>query len=168
MSALHEMASAVKARRDEMGLSQERLAQLSGLSRTTVNQLEQGSISDLSINRASRLLAVLGINLQLAGARRERPARRASMTPLERAAVSASVSFRDEVTAQQLKAILKGKPSSPRLQPHLRSLLEDAPVSLLAAVARQLEDQDSVPAPMTWKRMRDLARDLRGSRDLWL
>lgn len=166
MSPLHEIASAVRARRDEMGLSQEKLARLSGLSRTTVNRLEQGTIEDLSVNRASRLLDVLGINLQVATGRSS-VAKPASMSPLQRAAATASVSFARAVTATQLRRVLLGGPVPEDLIPHVRAFLEDAPVSLLAAVVGQLQDEDGAGLASTWRHMRELAQVMETSRDIW-
>ena len=43
-----------------MGLSQERLAELAGLSRATINALEAGRLDNLSLTRAERLANTLG------------------------------------------------------------------------------------------------------------
>ncbi len=150
-----------------MGLSQQKLAALSGLSRTTVNRLEQGSIADLSIQRTSRLLDVLGIHLQVAdgGVRRQRPA--ATMTALERAALSAGISFKRRIGAAPLRRVLSGEEVRETWIAHVRAFLEDAPVSLLADVAAQLEREDGLARTTTWARMRQLATWMGSTRDIW-
>ena len=52
---LHDLAPLIHARRTALGLSQDRLAKLCGLSRATVNQLENGTLVDLG---AAKLLAL--------------------------------------------------------------------------------------------------------------
>ena len=53
MSAITEFSSAVRTRRADMGLTQTALAGLSGLSRATINQLENGTLQDLSLKRVA-------------------------------------------------------------------------------------------------------------------
>ena len=53
----------VQARRETLGLSQVRLARLSGLSRATINQLENGGLVDLGTHRLLGLLQLLGMDL---------------------------------------------------------------------------------------------------------
>jgi len=66
MSTIQELGSTVRTRRSDMGLTQTTLAKLSGLSRATVNQVENGTINDLSLTRASKLLGVLGLFITVA------------------------------------------------------------------------------------------------------
>jgi len=111
MSPLVEVSHAVRARRRDMGLTQAAVAKLSGLSRATVNQLEAGTIRDLSLGRASRLLDALGLSIQVSSDRLSRGAQgRAKSPPLELAARTASVSYRYGMTAVELrKALLTGR-----------------------------------------------------------
>ena len=46
---MQELGGLVRKRREALGLSQQRLAQLAGLSRTTINLLEMGRLTDLGI-----------------------------------------------------------------------------------------------------------------------
>ena len=49
--------------------------------------------------------------------------------------------------------------------PYVHALLDEAPVSLLASLAEQLQPySDSQPV---WTQFRKLAHDLRSKRDLW-
>lgn len=51
---LYEIGQAVAKRRTELDLTQAQLARLAGLSRLTVNQLENGKLTDLGVNKLIR------------------------------------------------------------------------------------------------------------------
>ena len=106
MTTLHELGNAVHARRSEMGLTQARVARLSGLTRQTVNQVENGTVVDLSLNRASRLAEVLGLSLAVRDPRihaADKPGARS--TALARAARTASVSYRQAMAPAQYETL---------------------------------------------------------------
>ena len=170
MSPLFELSTAVRTRRSDMGLTQLTLAMLSGLSRATVNQLEKGTIKDLSLTRAARLLDVLGLSMAIAPPR-PRPASRdrdkEKSTALDLAARTASVSYQASISASQLREALTSGALAPAYQPHVYALLDEAPVSLLAAVAEQLHRDVGVERAQVWKRMRALAHQLKSSREIW-
>ena len=108
MPILDELSTLVKQRRAEMGISQERLAQLAGLSRATVNELETGRIANLSLTRAERLANVLGYGLGLTGMQRSKDAG-GKAEALRTAALTASVSYENSMTHETLsKDLLKG------------------------------------------------------------
>jgi transcriptional regulator with XRE-family HTH domain len=179
MTPLLELGHAVRARRSDMGLSQAALARLSGLSRATVNQLETGTIKDLSLTRAARLLGVLGLAVNIArphprlepGAPSDAPgtlAGTARSTPIDVAARTASTSYREPLSGEQLRqALLTGNVDANR-QPHLRALLDEAPLGLLASVVEQLHLREGVPRAEVWRRMGEIARRLQTSREIWL
>ena len=60
---LSNLGTIIRERREALGLTQSRLAQLSGLSRQTLVGLEAGALSDLGFNRVAQVLAVLGLDL---------------------------------------------------------------------------------------------------------
>ena len=66
---LADIGQLVHARRTALGLSQARLATMSGLSRATINQLETGTLVDLGVAKLIKLLDLVGINLD-AGTRK--------------------------------------------------------------------------------------------------
>lgn len=164
MTAILELGKAVQARRSQMGLTQEALAALSGLSRQTISQLESGTIGDLSLGRAEKLANVLGLSLQVAGSARPKPVRR--MSALGRAAQTASVSYRTPVTPATLRKVLVSGKLAAKDAPHVSALLDEAPPSLLASVADQLAGQAGGNAAV-WKNYRRLAHQLKSRRDLW-
>ncbi len=163
MPILNEFSAAVKRQRQDMGLSQERLAHLAGLSRATINALETGNIANLSLTRAERLANLLGFGIGITGIRGARGAPSA----LETAARTASVSFGEPMPPETLRStILKGV-IAPSYLPHLRALLDEAPVGLLSAIADQIERENEVPRKETWKKLRQLAVVLACTRDIW-
>lgn len=102
MPILSELAEIVKRQRSEMGLSQERLAALAGLSRATINALEAGKLANLSLTRTERLVNVLGYGLGVTGVRRSRSDEQPG-SALEAAARSGSISFSEPIPAETLR-----------------------------------------------------------------
>ena len=84
---LADIGQLVHARRTALGLSQARLAAMSGLSRATINQLETGSLVDLGATKLIALLDLVGINLD-AGERK------GDQGALRSISLSASVSYK--------------------------------------------------------------------------
>lgn len=162
MAILSELGSAVKRQRLAMGLSQERLAELSNLSRATINELETGKISNLSLTRAEHLANVLGFGLGVTGVRRPR-----DEDALDVASRTASVSFGQPIPRETLRQNLLRGFISPDFAPHLRALLDEAPVGILSAVVAQLERENDVRPKSTWQRMRQLANALGCIRPIW-
>lgn len=164
-----QLGSSVRTRRSDMGLTQTTLAKLSGLSRATVNQVENGTINDLSLTRASRLLAVLGLSMTVTTPRpRHLKNRDAKSSAVDLAARTAGVSYRMAMSADQLRNALSTGVVSPQFMPHVLTLLEEAPVSLLAAVVEELHEELGVDRTQVWKKMRALAHQFKSSRELWL
>ena len=109
MTTLHELGNAVHARRSEMGLTQARLAALSGLTRQTVNQVENGTVVDLSLNRASRLAEVLGLSLAVRDPRMQeadKPGARSFLQKALRAPHDASRPVWDAGRRREVQALL--------------------------------------------------------------
>lgn len=168
MSAIFELGAAVRVRRSDMGLTQMTLARLSGLSRATVNQVEKGTIKDLSMTRAAKLLEALGLSVTITAPRsRSNQAEGGKSHALDIAARTASVSYKVPLSPPKLRdALITG--SVPKgLLPHMHALLDEAPVALLASVVEQLHREERVDRAQVWKHMRELAHDLKSSRELW-
>lgn len=183
MALFFEVSAVVRTRRADMGLTQAALARLCGLSRATINQVEAASIKDLSLTRVSRLLGVLGLSMTVSAPRvrsavdvNARSAGRSAvragaagikLPALDLAARTASVSYRRTVSAKQLREALLGGKLPRWFEPHLGTLLDEAPVTLLAAVVEQLHQEGHVDRTQIWKRMRVLAHEHQSLRDLW-
>ena len=61
---LKSLGELVRTRRTELGLSQAQLGHLCHLSRTTINLLENGTLSDLGVVKTMQLMDTLGLQLQ--------------------------------------------------------------------------------------------------------
>jgi transcriptional regulator with XRE-family HTH domain len=169
MATLHEIGNAVRLRRIEMGLTQEALARVSGLSRSTINAVERKSIGTLSIAKAEELLEAIGLSMSVTSASTRPSAAKApaSRSALERAAATASVSYESALTAKQLEsALLSGEAPEP-IWPHLRALLDEAPMSLLAKVVEEIHSEKGVERADVWSQMRRLAHKLKCFRVVW-
>jgi len=162
MPLLKELGTAVRQRRQDMGLSQQALADLVALSRATVIDLETGKVKDLSANRIERLANELGFAVGLVGTRHAK-----GKSALEAAARTASVPYTSELPASVLLDSIKDGTVPPAYIPHLRTLLQEAPVAILADLADELQKLHDVPRADTWKRMRMLAGVLKSNRRLW-
>ena len=162
MALLKELGSAVRQRRQDMGLSQQQLAGLVELSRATVNELETGKLKDLSSNRIERLANALGFAVGLVGTRRPK-----DRNAFEAAARVASVPYTAELPASVLFDSIKDGAIPPGYIPHLRTLLQEAPIAILADIADELQQSHDLPKPETWRRMRMLAGVLKCDRPLW-
>jgi transcriptional regulator with XRE-family HTH domain len=164
MNALLELGCAVRERRQDMGMTQATLARLSGLSRATVNQLENATAKELGIARAQRVMAVVGLSVVVTGARNSA---RSATPALLKAARAASVSYREVMGAETLAAALGGDAVPVAFMPHVRSLLEEASVALLAEVVEDLHARRGTPHADVWRRMRQLAQEFMVSREIW-
>jgi transcriptional regulator with XRE-family HTH domain len=164
MPILNELSMLVKRQRSDMGLSQERLAELADLSRMTINQLEIGKIANLSLSNAEKLANVLGFGLGVIGVRKSKDD---LSKALETGASTASVSYADPIPPETLRSALLHGVVAPSYIPQLRVLLDEAPVGVLSDIAKQIEREDGVRAKATWQKMRQLAVALGCTRGIW-
>ncbi|MBS0453564.1 MAG: helix-turn-helix domain-containing protein [Proteobacteria bacterium] len=168
MSTLHEIGNAVRMRRTEMGLTQQALARISGLSRSTINGVETQSIANLSIAKAEGLLESIGLAMNVSSAgtpSRKKPP--PSRSALERVAATASTSYGPMLTVKQLEAALLTGSAPDDIGPYLHTLLDEAPMSLLAKVVEELHVEKGMERAQVWTQMRHLARELKCFRLVW-
>ena len=130
---LQELGYEIRKARAARGLTQAQLAQAAGLSRTTLNQLENGLFPDLGVKKVQAILDHLGLDLSVEPAQR---ARRPDF--IRMACTTASISFRESLSPDELvHALLSGKVPRNR-RPHLRTLLEEAPRPLLEGLVNEV------------------------------
>jgi transcriptional regulator with XRE-family HTH domain len=73
MLDLNSLGKQIAERRKRLGRSQAALAVKAGISRATVEALENGRAGELGFSKITRLLAVLGLELKLQAASSHRP-----------------------------------------------------------------------------------------------
>lgn len=142
---------AARIRRSDMGLTQERVAELCGLSLTTVEQLENGSLGELDWAHAVRLLSVLGLSVHVSNPRSTKRQREQGTPALEIAARSASTSYKEILSAEELRTALLATTYPKNLMPYVRAFLEEAPLALIADVVEQLHHETGVNRIELWQ-----------------
>jgi len=130
---LQELGYEIRKARLARDLTQAELAAAAGLSRTTLNQLENGLFPDLGVKKVQTILDRLGLDLTVGPAQK---ARRPDFIGI--ACTTSSVSYRETLTPDELvHALLSAKVPRNR-RPHLRTLLEEAPRPLLEGLVREV------------------------------
>lgn len=167
MTILSELSDVVKRQRSEMGLSQERLAELAGLSRATINALEAGRLDNLSLTRAERLANTLGYGLGITGILKPNLDNQLG-SALETAARSGSISYSEPIPPETLRHSLVTGTIPPKHIAQLRAVLDEAPLSVLSAAVAEIELEIGAPRKETWQKMRQLAVVTACTRDIWL
>jgi transcriptional regulator with XRE-family HTH domain len=129
---LAEIGYEIRRERISRGLTQSQLAAEAGITRTTLNQLENGVLKDLGIRKIEAIFSRLGLTFLID--REPRP----PSDFLRMASATASVSFKTPLTDDELRRILlTGKVPAAR-RPHLGTLLEEAPKTLLNSLIQQM------------------------------
>lgn len=128
---IQELGKAIRNARNTRGLTQARLAARAGLSLNTLNRLENGLFPDLGVKKVDAILKVLGMELS--------PRKIAKAADyVDMASSSASVSFRKQLTPEELvHALLSGK-TPPGKEAHFIALLEESPHVLFDGLMKQV------------------------------
>ena len=161
---LIDIGHAVRERRGELGLSQAQLAHLSGLSRQTLVGLENGTLSDLGVNRVGQVMAVLGLDSPKLSTLARRKKRGLWM-----AAKTASVSYARELPPKALEQALASGDASPSFAPHLTHLFDEAPVPIVVMAVEEAASRAHLPPRQVWRNVARLAQSLSvHRRALWI
>lgn len=158
---LADIGQLVYARRLALGLSQARLATMSSLSRATINQLESGSLVDLGAAKLIALLSLVGIDLN-AGPRQGHD------HALQSVSQSASVSYMTVLEPAQLAAALVDGALPEGIPPHIATMIDEAPMSLIVAAVEEVALGNSMSPKLLWKHLFDWARRLHSPRRVWV
>ena len=130
---LQEIGGMIRKARSAHGLTQAELAASAGLSRTTMNQLENGVFPDIGVKKMQNVLDRLDLDLSVVPAPKKR-----GQDFVRMACTTASVPYRHALSQEELlHALLSGKVPRNR-GPHLRRLFEEAPRALLDGLAAQV------------------------------
>lgn len=157
---LIEIGQRIRERRDELGLSQDRLAKLGGLSRVTINQLETGSIGDLGVSKLLNLLDLLGLTLDA----RVRPSQGHALRMASR---TASVSYKRELSSGELSHALADGVLPIGITPHVATLLDEAPLQIIVSAVEAAAQQEHVAPKAIWRHVIRWAHELQSPRKVW-
>lgn len=160
---IQDFSSQIRKARLERGLTQAQLAASAGLSRETLNLLENGLVRELGFRKVLAVLDTLGLDLALEPGRGPRRPDYVRM-----ACTTANVSFKSALTQDELiHALVTGKVPAKR-SAHIRALLDEAPAALLSGLAGEAA-RWTRPGKLE-KNLLRLARDAGASRkiDEWL
>jgi transcriptional regulator with XRE-family HTH domain len=160
MMELREIGAKVHAKRIETGLLQEHIAKLSGLSRVTINKLENGTLNDLGFSKLRNVLDVLGVDMSVGAPVGVKSA-------LTVAARSISTSYKEIVTPEMLSEMLRSGFAPERFHPHLMTFLDETPLSV-AVKAISEAATPIVPAKRIMKNLAHWAKEWKACRKVWV
>ena len=130
---LQELGFEIRKARIARDLTQARLAALAKVSRTTLNQLENGLFPDIGVKRLLAILEHLGLELTIQPIPRFKP-----QDFIQMASKTASVSFKNILSEDELiKALISGKIPAGK-KPHFRTLIDEAPPSVLDGLIKEV------------------------------
>ena len=157
---LADIGHLVQKGRKVIGLSQDRLAKLSGLSRSTIHSLEAGTIKDLGAAKLITVLELLG--LQLGATSQQRP-----RNALHLVSQTASVSYKHGLEPGALASALVEGHLPSHITAQVATLLDEAPLSLIVATIEEVAAASQCPTKILWKHMVQWAHDLHSPRSVW-
>lgn len=129
---IHDLGHKIRIARNQKRMTQQALADAAGVSRTTLNLLENGLARDIGLEKAERILGKLGLSLAIEAAQ---PAR---TDFVKMASTSASVSARESIDEEQLRRILLTGKLPRNHRAHIRRLLDEAPIELIRGLLDSL------------------------------
>lgn len=159
MNDLPAIGSVIRERRNELGLSQERLAHLAGVSRQTLSGLERGTLNDLGYNRVAHILNVLGLDSPAPKSKT-----REQRMGLWMAAKSASVSYKHELDADTLATALVTGQVPDRYVANVAHFLDETPLPVLVMAIEDSARAGHVLPRRVWDNVSRLAREFGSSR----
>ena len=157
---LPEIGLLVHSRRSDLGLSQQQLARLSGLSRATVNQLERGTLKDLGVAKLIALVELLGIELSA----RARPAK---SNGLRMAAITSGVSLRKQLSKAMLAQAMRCGKIPAGYEAQVAALLDEAPLPIMVKAVEESAGAGSAGPKKIWAHLSRWALELQSTRPVW-
>ena len=160
---LQDIGYQIRQARIARELTQSQLANAAKVSRTTLNQLENGLFPDLGIKKLRAILDQVGLALAI------QPAEKTNAPDFVRmACTTANVSYREALSEDELiRALLTGKIPAGR-RPHFRTLLDEATPALLQGLAQEVS-RWTKPGRLE-KNLGMIAKDINSKREIgeWL
>ena len=159
---LHELGDTIRRTRVASGISQAQLARMAGVSRATLNYVEQGR-SAIGADALLRILPPLGLSIVTA----EMPSSD-SKQAIELLAASASVSYRVPITPNDVERAVVTGAIEERWLPHIATIVDEASDPMLLRAVREISLQTSVPATQIWRNMKNLAHAVASPHPRWI
>lgn len=156
---LAQIGGEIHHKRVQVGLLQEQVARFAGLSRVTINQLENGTLKDLGYTKLKAVMEILGLDMETV-----QPAGLKSALAI--AARSISTSYRDIMTGEMLATMLRSGVAPPQFQPHLMALLDETPLPVVVKAVAEAATPD-VPAKKIMKHLGLWAQEWKVCRTVW-
>lgn len=150
----------VKSRRKAIGLTQEHLGRLAGLSRETVQRLEAGTLNDLGFQRVSQLLSVIGLDFETLSIESRRKKKGLWM-----AARSASVSYKGDLSPSMLETTLATGLVPHGFEAHIGHLLDETPVEVVVMAVEEAAEHEAVSPSSIWAQVAQLAMNFASNKD---
>lgn len=144
----------LRARRRELGLTQARLAAMTGLSRASINGLESGSM-DLGLTKVLNIAQVMSMDLLF-------DKHDAKADWLAKAAASASVSYKKALPPMEIAQVAKTGHVPAEYLPQIATLLDEASPALLARALHEVFPE-GVPKS-AWNNLAKAGKSLGSSR----
>jgi transcriptional regulator with XRE-family HTH domain len=157
---LREIGLKVWQRRTDLGLSQDRLSKLCGLSRSTIHHLEKGSLNDLGAAKLMSLLSLLGLDMIT-------QERHKWQHGLYMASMTASVSYRTKLLSRDLSRSLASGVLPDQIYPHVATLLDEAPLEIIVSAVEEAAKNNQVAPKVIWKNIDRWAQEMHSPRSAW-
>ncbi len=158
---LREIGQKVEQRRIDLGLSQDRLAKLCGLSRSTIHHLEKGSLNDLGATKLLSLLSLLGLDVITQEHQKKHHG-------LEMASITASISYKTKLKSKELSQSLVSGVIPDHIYPHIASLIDEAPLQVIVSAVEESAAKNHITPKAIWKNIYRWAHEMLSQRHAWL
>ena len=162
---LTEIGGVLREARLAAGLSQADVASMVGVSRATLNSLEngRGDISSLTLLKVAELLSV-SVTFES-----KTPTRPKSKTTsgIEMAAASASVSYTSVLPAKELAQALATGVIDYQWFPHVAHFVDEQSDQMVVRVVRDVAENQSLEPRKVWRNARKLAQTVESNHPRW-
>lgn len=156
---LAQIGAEIHNKRIQVGLLQAQVAKFAGLSRVTINKLENGTLTDLGYTKLKAVLDILGLNM-------EAVQNSGVKSALAVAARSISTSYREVMTPEMLSMMLRTGHAPEQFQPHLMALLDETPLPVVVKAVSEAATPD-VPVKKIMKNLSLWAKEWKACRAVW-
>jgi transcriptional regulator with XRE-family HTH domain len=157
---LREIGLKVGQRRTDLGLSQDRLAKLCGLSRSTIHHLEKGTLNDLGAAKLLALLSLLGLDVITQEHSKKH-------LGLDMASKTASVSYKTKLQSNELSHSLACGELPDSIYPHVATLLDEAPLEIIVSAVEEAAADNHIAPKLIWKNINRWAHEMNSPRAVW-